>query len=75
MKKRILSTLLALTLCLGLLPTSALAAGNRYGPDDDGWGYTTSEKVIDLGRSPMMGQKRPSAAVLSSPLRTPVPRP
>ena len=49
MKKRILSTLLALTLCLGLLPTSALAAGNRYGPDDDGWGYTTSEKVIDLG--------------------------
>ena len=49
MKKRILSTLLALTLCLGLLPVSALAAGNRYGPDDDGWGYTTSEKVIDLG--------------------------
>ena len=49
MKKRILSTLLALTLCLGLLPASALAAGNRYGPDDDGWGYTTSEKVIDLG--------------------------
>ena len=75
MKKRILSTLLALTLCLGLLPVSALAAGNRYGPDDDGWGYTTSEKVIDLGRSPMMGRKRPSAAVLSSPLRTPVPRP
>ncbi len=49
MKKRILSTLLALTLCLGLLPVSALAAGNRYGPDGDGWGYTTSEKVIDLG--------------------------
>ena len=49
MKKRILSTLLALTLCLGLLPVSALATGNRYGPDDDGWGYTTSEKVIDLG--------------------------
>ena len=44
-----MSTLLALTLCLGLLPVSALAAGNRYGPDDDGWGYTTSEKVIDLG--------------------------
>ncbi len=49
MKKRILSTLLALTLWLGLLPVSALAAGNRYSPDDDGWGYTTSEKVIDLG--------------------------
>ena len=50
MKKRILSTLLALTLCLGLLPVSALAAGNRYGPDGDGWGYVTSEKVIDLGK-------------------------
>ena len=50
MKKRILSTLLALTLCLGLLPASALAAGNRYGPDGDGWGYVTSEKVIDLGK-------------------------
>ena len=50
MKKRILSIFLALTLCLGLLPVSALAAGNRYGPDDDGWGYTTSEKVIDLGK-------------------------
>ena len=50
MKNRILSTLLALTLCLGLLPASALAAGNRYGPDGDGWGYVTSEKVIDLGK-------------------------
>lgn len=49
MKKRILSIFLALTLWLGLLPVSALAAGNRYSPDDDGWGYTTSEKVIDLG--------------------------
>ena len=50
MKNRILSTLLALTLCLGLLPASALAAGNRYGPDGDGWGYVTSEKIIDLGK-------------------------
>ncbi|WP_277613136.1 S-layer homology domain-containing protein [Vermiculatibacterium agrestimuris] len=49
MKKRILSTLLALTLCLGLLPTAAFAAGDSYGPDEEGWGYTTSEKVIDLG--------------------------
>lgn len=44
-EKRILSTLLA----LGLLPTAALAVGNSYGPDDEGWGYVTSEKVIDLG--------------------------
>ena len=50
MKNRIRSTRLALTLCLGLLPASALAAGNRYGPDGDGWGYVTSEKVIDLGK-------------------------
>lgn len=48
MKKRILSTLLTLTLCLGLLP-AALAAGNSYGPDEEGWGYVTSEKVIALG--------------------------
>lgn len=49
MKKRILSTLLALTLCLGLLPTAAFAAGDSYGPDEEGWGYAASEKVIDLG--------------------------
>lgn len=46
MKKRILPTLLA----LGLLPTAALAVGNSYGSDDEGWGYVTSEKVIDLGK-------------------------
>ena len=49
MKKRILSIFLALTLCLGLLPASALAATESYGPDADGYGYTVSETDFTLG--------------------------
>ena len=49
MKKSISLFLMILTLCLVLLPTAAFAAGDSYGPDEEGWGYTASEKVIDLG--------------------------
>ena len=49
MKKRISLFLMFLTLCLGTLSTAAFAAGDSYGPDEEGWGYAASEKVIDLG--------------------------
>ena len=49
MKKRISLFLMLLTLCLGTLSTAAFAAGDSYGPDEEGWGYAASEKVIDLG--------------------------
>lgn len=49
MKKRICSAWLALCLTLGLLPLSALAAEESYGPDEEGYGYTISETSFDLG--------------------------